>query len=148
MPVTLEIMKLSAAQNFPGEKGSGLGVTWGFVLSLLAAAILSVLLGYGLHAGTERAIPWKEAWNLLFGLKGDGVSIYLGTDFWLMHLPFLPLSVFVGFFLFGSICKAVISVIQRFGGQDSLTNKPFLASGLSCAVMALLFVGGGALIGL
>ncbi|MDA0306138.1 MAG: hypothetical protein O3B76_07605 [Proteobacteria bacterium] len=147
LPVTLSIMILSAARKIPGEKGSGLGGTWAFGLSLMAAAILSVLLGYGMHAGTERAVSWQGAVNILLGLKADGGGAYLGPDFWVMRLPFLPLAGFCFIAVFGFICKIAIPVIRKVAGKGILLHRPFLCSALACGVLGILLAGGGMLLG-
>ncbi|MEE8351660.1 MAG: hypothetical protein V3R37_05655 [Rhodospirillales bacterium] len=154
LPVTLAIMILSAARKIPGEMSSGpgrgapgsaLGGTWAFGLSLMAAAILSVLLGYGMHAGTERAVSWQGSVNILLGLKADGGSVHLGPHFWVMHLPFLPLAVFCFTAVFGFICKIAIPVIWKVAGEGALLQRPFRNSALACGVLSILFTGGGVL---
>ncbi len=145
LPLTLQVMGASVA-DAGSRRGAGLAVAGAYGLSLLAAAGLSVALAYGIRFGTGGALGWAGAANLLMGLAPDGGRVYLGADFWVTHLPFLPLLGFLFAVLFGTVAKGAVLVFNKVAGPGASFDQPFLISALSCGGISLLFFGAALLV--
>jgi len=125
-PLTLKVM------------GSRLPALASYGLSFIIASGLAVISVFAMHAGTEAAIGWDGALSILMGLKPGGGGIYLGPDFWVSHLAFLPWVLFVFTGVFGLMTKASIRLLSTFSGPGAAFRQPFRASALSCAGGAVL----------
>ncbi|MAF95544.1 MAG: hypothetical protein CMM60_07305 [Rhodospirillaceae bacterium] len=138
LSLTLRLMAATAAR---GEKGGGgLALAAAYGGGLILAAGLSLVLGVGAYYGTGQALSWAEAGNLLIGLSADGGRVFLGPDFWLMHLTFLPWLAFVGAVFCGFVVKSVFNGFQFLTGPDT-AKQPFLVLAVSCAACAVLIWG-------
>ena len=139
-PATLEILAWGAKRH----RGLRLAVAYG--LGFMAAAGLSLASVLGIHMGTEGALSWAGAVNVLIGLSADGIRVHLGPDFWVAHLPFVPLKVFFVALVFSGVAKGIIGAFWAWSGGSQTGggvayDKPFLASALSCASVAVLVWG-------
>jgi hypothetical protein len=143
LPVILTLMSLSApaASLSGGEAGnreSGLVMVFGYGFGLCVAAGLSLALAYGLHYGTERALSWPQAANILVGLSADGARISLSPDFWVSHLPLLPWLAFSFAVFSGFVAKTGVLAVQAAAGPGAPFTRPFLTAAISCGLMAFL----------
>ena len=142
LPVILSLMSLSApAAPLSGEEGrnkaSGLVLVFAYGLGLCVATGLSLALAYGLHFGTERALSWPEAANILVGLSAEGVRISLSPDFWVSHLPLLPWLAFSFAVFSGFVAKTGILAFQAVAGPGAPFARPFLTAAILCWLLAL-----------
>ncbi len=137
LPLTLRIM--SGGPGFNTVAGA-------YGLSLVAAAGLSMALAYGIRFGTTGALGWGGAANLFMGLAPDGGRVYLGADFWVTHLPFLPLLGFLFAVLFGFVAKGAVLFFNKVAGPGASFDQPFLTSALSCGGISVLFFGAALLV--
>ena len=136
LPVTLRFMSAGQGAGPEPDKG-GLFVIGAYAAGLAVAVGLSLVLAMGLHFGTDRAYSWGGALNLLVGLAADGKRVYLGSDFWVSHLPFVPWLLFLAAAVAGYVSKTTLQVFHAFAGQSASFERPFLASALSCGSLAL-----------
>ncbi|MBC8337697.1 MAG: hypothetical protein H8E39_03305 [Alphaproteobacteria bacterium] len=130
-PAVFGMVALSAR-----EETEGLGLFWALALGLILSTMVSVLAAYGLHFGTGQALSWTEAVNVLIGLSPDGKQIYLGPDFWLMHLPFLPWLMVVFVMIAGVAGKGIAALSSRIGVDTGVEKQPFLASAMLSGAFA------------
>ncbi len=153
LPVTLRLM--SAGQTTgpepepkpkPEPDKGNLFVIGAYGASLTVAVGLSLVLAMGIYFGTDRAYSWGGALNLLVGLTADGKRVYLGPDFWVSHLPFVPLLLFLAAAVAGYVCKTTIQVFHAFAGREASLERPFMASALSCGSLAVLVFASAVLI--
>jgi len=143
LPMTLTLMAMSAPAAplggvKGGKEGGGLFLAFAYGIGLCVASGLSLALAYGLHYGTERALSWAEALNVLVGLSPDGARISLSPDFWVAHLPMLPWLAFVFAGFLGFVSKIGIFAFQKAAGAGAPFDQPFLAATVNCGLMALL----------
>jgi hypothetical protein len=143
LSAVLRIMGLSRS-----EKAGSLGLVWALALGLILSTILSLGVAYFMHFGTARALSWSGALNVLAGLSPDGGQIFLGPDFWVMHLPFLPWLAFVFAMVCGFIGKAVAGAFGRVSGPglpgaagEDTWARPFLTSAVLSGTVAAVFWG-------
>ena len=135
--VILAIMGMSG-----GRKPGVLGMTWALGLGLIGSTLLSISVAYAMHFGAKEALTWSGARYVLAGLSPDGGRIFLGPDFWVMHLPFLPWFAFVGVIAAGFLAKGIAQVLERVsldGHQGGVQARPFYAAALLAAVFAGIF---------
>ena len=134
LPVTLAIMGAALATRCRG------GLVAGIAASLAAAAVLScAALALG-HFHGDESITAARALNGLFGLDAAGGRVFLGPDFWVMHLSFLPILALVGGVVTAWLAKTVVAVSRRFGGAGVETRHPLALSGFLCIVWAGIMV--------
>ncbi|MDP6788597.1 MAG: hypothetical protein QF830_03105 [Rhodospirillales bacterium] len=126
---------------------AGLGSTrsmalaWACLAGLVAAAGLSAALVVFAY-GPAMAPPGPgEVLNVLAGRSRDGAGPYLGSEFWITHLPFLPMLAVLGAIGGAWLAKIVAFAVTRRPGAPF---RPFTASGLYCAVLAVLAAVGAA----
>lgn len=111
-------------------------------LTLLAAILFSVLVAMVGYAGTEQSLNLADFKNVLIGLSPDGQGIYLGPQFWILHLPFLPVVGVVVTICSGFLVKSVILGMQKKSGPEAAHKYPFITSALSCAgISEILWFG-------
>jgi hypothetical protein len=137
LSLTLRLMAACSVNSERGGGGLALAVAYGG--GLILAAGMSMALGVGAYYGTGQALSWGEAWNLMIGLTADGGRVFLGPDFWIMHLAFLPWLAFAGAVIYGFVAKGVILCFQFISSPDNAAKQPFLVSAVSCAAGAVLF---------
>jgi len=131
LPLTLALVDWGRAdgEKANGEKGkdrTGMALAAAFA----AAGLLSLALIFAAKGG---ALSMTSALNLLAGLSADGRRLRLGTDFWLMHLPFLPPLAFLASVAAGLAGKGAALVL---GGMAP--EKPLLAAGLYALAIGLM----------
>ena len=101
---------------------------------LVAAAGLSaalVLFAYSPASGSATA---SEVLNVIAGRSRDGGGLYLGPEFWVTHLPFLPMLVVFGGIGGAWLAKVLAATAPRRSGAPP---RAFTMSGLYCAVLAV-----------
>ncbi|MBT3307612.1 MAG: hypothetical protein HN377_14175 [Alphaproteobacteria bacterium] len=135
LPGVLRVMGLSR-----GVKTGGLGMPWALGLGFVLSTILSTVVAFGMHFEANGALSWSEAVNVLVGLSPDGKRIFLGPDFWVMHLPFLPWLAFVFTIVASLMGKAIAGAFEwtSTGGLQE-GERPFLASALLSGAFVVLF---------
>ena len=103
------------------------------VAGLVAAAGLSAVL-MAVAYGPASLSP-GEILNVLAGRARDGRSLYLGSEFWVTHLPFLPMLAVLGA-IGGTWLAKILAVplVRRTGAPP----RPFTMSGLYCALLAVI----------
>ncbi|OHC76539.1 MAG: hypothetical protein A3G18_13290 [Rhodospirillales bacterium RIFCSPLOWO2_12_FULL_58_28] len=112
-------------------------------VALPTAAILSTaLLYFGYFNGSGRMTIYQTV-NVLIGNRQTGSQIYLGPDFWLMHLPFIPLLFIAAGIAFGGLAKAVLAASRAAFGADVIAAKPYQLSGMLIIVCGALLCGLG-----
>ena len=146
LPVILTLMSLSApaAALSGGEarnKESGLVLVFAYGIGLCVAAGLSLALAYGLHFGTERALSWPQAANILVALSPDGTRISLSPDFWVSHLPLMPWLAFSFAVFSGFVAKTGVLAFQAAAGTGAPFAQPFLTAAIFCGFLAFLLWG-------
>ncbi|NQV83852.1 MAG: hypothetical protein HQ494_08540 [Rhodospirillales bacterium] len=137
LPAIVRVMGLSR-----GENSEGLGVSWALGLGFALSTILSLAVAYGMHFDAGGALSWSGAVNVLVGLSPNGERIFLGPDFWVMHLPFLPWLAFVFTIVAGLLAKAIaggFKMISRVGLSGDAEVRPFLASALLAVGFVAIF---------
>ncbi|MSO93593.1 MAG: hypothetical protein EXQ86_09380 [Rhodospirillales bacterium] len=111
----------------------------------LAAAAVATLAGcallYFAYAFSIRPLPPADVLAVLVGMQSAGGRYVLGYDFWLMHLPFIPLVILMGEVGFAWLAKAASVVFIRFGSGTFAEEKPFLAGAALAASVAVLAWG-------
>jgi len=143
LPVILTLMSLSApAAALSGREArnreSGLVLFFAYGLGLCVAAGLSLALAYGLHYGTERALSWPQAANILIGLSADGTRLSLSPDFWVSHLPLLPWLAFSFAVFSGFVAKTGVLALQAAAGPGVPSARPFLTGAILCGLLAVM----------
>ncbi len=108
-----------------------------YAATLAAAAGLSWSLLYFAYLATPSELTPAETLNVLAGLSADGGRVYLGPDFWIMHLAFLPFLAFLGAVVLGGLAKAARLPFHRLPGPAAA--KARLSAGLLLAVIGALF---------
>ncbi|MEE9318667.1 MAG: hypothetical protein V3U48_10320 [Rhodospirillales bacterium] len=139
LPVTLRFMSAgerTGPEPKPEPDKGNLFVIGAYGAGLAVAVGLSWVLAMGFHFGTDRAYSWGGALNLMVGLTSDGKQVYLGSDFWVSHLPFVPWLLFLAAVVAGYVSKATLQAFHAFAGRGASIERPFLASALSCGTMA------------
>jgi hypothetical protein len=106
-----------------------------FSAALILAAGLSGALLVLAYGGTDAAVSATDAAAMIVGQVGGTGSIHLGADFWVMHLPFIPVSAFLGFGAMTGLARLVVRVVPAG------TSRPFLCSAVLCAVLAAASLG-------
>jgi len=107
---------------------------------VISATGLAIALLYFSYYSSAAAITLAASLNVFFGLQPGAGGIFLGPDFWVMHVPLLPILGVLGVFLVGGLAKAIIWL-------PGLAGKPNLASaGLLGLVGVGLFVCGRLLV--
>ncbi len=107
---------------------------------LVTAMGLSIALLYLSYYSTIKELSLAECVNVLFGLDANGQGVFLGPDFWVMHIPFVvPLGV-IGFCL---VC-ALAKILMKIPGL--LTKPNFAMAGLLGLIGVWLFISGRFLI--
>ena len=125
------------------KAGAALALPAAYLLSIVVASGLSLALLYFAYLASPGEFTMTEAVNVLLGLAPQGGKIFLGPDFWIMHLAFLPILVFLVAAAFAWLAKG-ISVPQRWlFGDAAFVAKPFLAAGLGFVAAAVLLWGAG-----
>ncbi|NQU58625.1 MAG: hypothetical protein HQ513_15465 [Rhodospirillales bacterium] len=134
LPVTM--CALSSALSRGGLVGSLLAP----LNALITAIGLSSALLYFSKLSSADEVTLAESVNVMFGLDGGGGTVFLGPDFWVMHIPFLPILGVLVFFLIAVLAKAVSLI-------PGLSGRPNLASAALMGVVGVgLFVGGRLLV--
>ena len=125
VPSTLAIIE---AVNRQGRLVAGVVACVG-----VAAALSSAVLVFGDFPGPMTA---ARVLNGLLGISADGGEIFLGPEFWVMHLPFLPVLVFVAGLAVAWLAKAVVVVSRRLAGAGMETRRPLVLTGVLCLAWA------------
>ena len=73
--------------------------------------------------------------NVLAGRSRDGAGPYLGPEFWVTHLPFLPMLAVLGAIGGAWLAKILTLPLARRPGAPA---RPFTTSGLFCALLAVI----------
>ena len=131
LPLTMGLIEWGLAK--PGRLAEALAA------ALAGAAGLADLLYVG-ATGTLGGMI-----NVLAGLSADGTHVHLGPLFWVMHLPFLPIigiAVAVGV---GWLAKGVSVPLGLV--MTGPAERPFRATGMVCACLAVGLWGGAAALG-
>ena len=103
------------------------------VAGLVAAAGLSAALM--VFAYSPAPLSSGEVFNVLAGRSRDGAGPYLGSEFWVTHLPFLPMLAVLG--TIGGAWLAKILAVP-FARRAGAPPRPFTTSGLYCALLAVI----------
>ena len=125
-----------------GRKTGVLGMTCALGLAFIVSTVISLGVAYGLHFGASGALTWSAATYVLVGLSPDGSRVFLGPDFWVMHLPFLPWIAFIGAIIAGFLGKGIAQAFDRVsldGLSGGVPARPFHASALLAALFAGVF---------
>jgi hypothetical protein len=108
-------------------------LAWACAAGLVAAAVLSAALmvvAYGPASLDPGAVL-----NVLAGRSRDGAGPYLGPEFWVTHLPFLPMLAVLGAIGGAWLAKSLAVPLARRPGAPA---RPFTTSGLFCALLAVI----------
>ncbi len=100
-------LSMAALSPLTGRKKGASGALLAMLQALGVAAGLSVAVLYLSHLLTPREYGLGESLNVLVGLSREGAGVSLGPDFWVMHLPFLPVSAVLGFLAVGGMAKGM-----------------------------------------
>ena len=120
--------------------GGGLRLARGYLLAGLVAALLCLVLFFGGNwPGPGGGL--SEAMSVFLGRSPDGGRILLGADFWVMHLPFVPLTYFVAGLLAAALAKATISGLGAIGSADMARRKPILVAGIISILSGAITAG-------
>jgi hypothetical protein len=130
LPTTLFLLGL-------GTKNRSLLPVWYF-LALFTIFDFSVLVALFAYAGTDQSVNQTEFVNVMIGMSRDRTAIHLSPQFWLLHLPFLPLSVFFVAMLSGFMVKGAVRGFQAYSGAEAAFDQPFMISAFACAGWALV----------
>jgi hypothetical protein len=79
--------------------------------------------------------------NALVGRSPDGARVLLGADFWVMHLPFIPLACFVAGVLVAALAKATVSGLRTIAPADMARRKPILVVGIISILAGAITAG-------
>ncbi len=112
-----------------------------YAAALAAGAGLSWSVLYFGYLATASELTPAETLNVLAGLSADGARVYLGPDFWIMHLAFLPFLAFLGAVLLGGLAKA--ARLPFLGAPGPAAAKARLSAGLFLAVLGALVLAAG-----
>lgn len=137
LPLTLSILSAGLNARRPMALAAAL------ILGVGTAAALSWALLYCGYAGSKAGLTAAAAADVLLAKAPGGTQVYLGPDFWVMHLPFLPILLFIGAICVGWLAKTVLAVFQGFSGKDSPIATPYRLSGVLCVALGLLMMGLG-----
>ena len=110
----------------------------------VAAALSAAVLVFGNTSGPMTA---ARVFNGLLGISADGGRMFLGPDFWVMHIPFLPVIVFVAGLVAVWLAKAVLAVSRRIVRAGIETRRPLALTGFLCLAWAAIMGGLGVSIG-
>ena len=116
LPLTLGLMGRAARA---GAVAVGLGGC------LAVAAVLSSALLFFAYLPEGDGMPMAAVLEVLAGSAP-------GPDFWVMHLPFLPVLAFLGAVVVAALGKAEVEVLRRLLGEGVETQRPLLLSGILC----------------
>ena len=108
-------------------------LAWACAAGLVAAAVFSAALmvvAYGPASLDPGAVL-----NVLAGRSRDGAGPYLGPEFWVTHLPFLPMLAVLGAIGGAWLAKILTLPLARRPGAPA---RPFTTSGLFCALLAVI----------
>lgn len=141
LPLTVAIVGAGARST------SRLALPGALLGGLLAAAALScALLYFSVLASPEEMTPGQVV-NVLLGMTPDGARVHLGHDFWAMHLPFLPIKIFLDLVVLGWLAKAVALPWGAWAGAGDRDGdgrpRPFLLTALLFAVLSGVMWGAG-----
>ncbi len=107
---------------------------------VISATGLAIALLYFSYHSSAAGITLAGSLNVFFGLRPGAGGIFLGPDFWVMHVPLLPILGVLGVLLVGALAKAMIWL-------PGLVDRPNLATaGLLGVVGVGLFVCGRLLV--
>ena len=129
LPTTLFILAL-------GAKNKSLLPIWYF-LAFIAVLGFSVLVALFTYAGTNQSLNQIEFVNVLMGLSPSGMAVFFGPQFWILHLPFFPLMVFIFAIFSGFMVKGIIRGAVSFSGVATF-DQPYLVSAFACAGWAIV----------
>lgn len=113
----------------------------GWVGAAAAAAVAGCVFLYSASAFSAQFLRWADVFAILVGMQSAGGRYVLGYDFWLMHLPFLPLAILMGEIGLACLAKAASVVFIRLGKGTFAEEKPFLAGAALAACLAILAWG-------
>ena len=105
------------------------------VAGLAAAAGLSTALIVFAYSPAPAPLSPGEVLNVLAGRSRDGVDPYLGSEFWVTHLPFLPMLAVFGAIGGAWLAKTLVVPLARCAGAPP---RPLMMSGLYCALLAVI----------
>lgn len=143
-PLTLAVMAWGTPGIAQGGARGGAGKNGGgrllaaYAVGLLVAAGLSVLLAKVAYHTAAHPVGWADAAGQLIGQAPGRPGLYLDPAFWVAHLPFIPVGAFVAVVVVGAIAKAAVGLVGAVAGGEAAGERPFLASALSSAGVALL----------
>lgn len=129
---------LAAVRGVLLRRGRG-GLAAGLTAGIGVAAALSLA---GMVAGRPGR-GWEAAIRTLVGRTGTGDAPPLGVEFWIMHLPFVPVVAIATAIAVGIIARGVAAAFARLV-QGGAQARPFLAAAATCWTAAAALVGGAA----
>ena len=135
LPLTLAIMGRGIAGDRPGTATAALAA--GF----LAATVLSCGLMVAGHFRGADVPDAAAVFNVLMGRTWDGGGILLGPDFWVMHIPFVPVFLYAGWLVAAFTAKAGVTAAHHIAGPGAAARRPLTATGLLCVAAAVLLAG-------
>ena len=80
----------------------------------------------------------SQVLNVLAGRSRDGGGLYLGPEFWVTHLPFVPMLAVLGGIGGAWLARILAVPLARRAGAPSWPPRPLTVSGLYCAVLAFI----------
>ncbi len=105
------------------------------VASLVAAAGLSAALMVFAYGPALSPLNLGEVLNVLAGRSRDGAGPYLGSKFWVTHLPFLPMLAVIAAIGGAWLAKVLVIAVAR---RTDEPPRPYMTSGIYCAALAVL----------
>jgi len=111
-----------------------------FMVAALGALVFSILAALG-YLGSDQGVSDIGFFNVLVGLAPDGSGGYLSPQFWVLHLPFLPLGLFLCTIFFGLVGKVSVLVHCRFSSSGVPEKQPYLTLALTCVLIGVFFWG-------
>ena len=105
---------------------------------LVVAAGLSAALMVLADAPAPAPLTASQVLNVLAGRSRDGGGLYLGPEFWVTHLPFVPMLAVLGGIGGAWLARILAVPLARRAGAPSWPPRPLTVSGLYCAVLALI----------
>jgi len=108
------------------------------LVMFLSGAVLSFGLGVYLQFDISGQLDLRELFHTFLAFGADGRGLFLGADFWVSHLPFLPFVWFVLVMFLGLSAKLLHVIWGGIPVKMNVVERPVLASGL-----LFVMVGGG-----
>ena len=134
LPVTLAVLGAALRSTTPGA------VIGALLAALAVAWALAAALWLGAY-GPEM-LSFEALATVMVGFHPTSGHLFLGPEFWILNLPFLPAVAVVGGLVAAVYLKAIASLVDRVTGPAMAAKHPLGAMGLGLAVAATVTIYG------